>query len=596
MTNFEKMMPFFVLALALGSIAALFFAFRSEYRLACRKQIKLANYREKNYLFYITRDFPIAVITGFLGAASLAMSVVAILMPVLRIYALPLLLLCAGNAVGAYFSLTRQRYVRDIRIFDAYYVQVADLLDNKEHTLYNMEICRKSVKELHGKLSASLDGFNRNLKHPIPPQFLSNLFAPVSRMVQEYMQEIERFSRQIEEDFDRALSLFLHEEVQPELQVVPLRDFDAGAIEDLLGDVKSSYGVQVAEMVIDQVAQSDITSAVALGNIMTLLHELGVRVDGKTLTRFLRAAAVFSDRGKLCSVLYANKQIPAYLVCEVMIPEGWDWAFAPGMAACYNDRELGAILDALLANDKTQQSYLLLSQCTAAHAGVLTHALQKRQGLEKNAATAQAEAFLLILGNEYAVGNAGSVFENLALMLFDRRTELDLTEEEQVRVVEIVRDEQFLDARREIAAMYTKAARAGEALVGSSTRIFLHYIMHAEEKESFLSPARLAALLGEYRFTLSFGDLSVLRMLVGGWMLCKCKKDEIREMIVQEFIQLPAAVPAAQGCDAAELGRALLLHLGQNDRVRLRSAVYRAESTRRALDQVLKICEKGAAK
>ena len=37
MTNFEKMMPFFVLALALCSAAALFFAFRAEYRLACRK-------------------------------------------------------------------------------------------------------------------------------------------------------------------------------------------------------------------------------------------------------------------------------------------------------------------------------------------------------------------------------------------------------------------------------------------------------------------------------------------------------------------------------------------------------------------------------
>lgn len=595
MTNFEKMMPFFVLVLALAGAAALFFAFRAEYRLACRKQIKLANYREKNYLFYVTHDFPIAVITCILGAGSLAMGVVAFLMPVLRIYALPLLLLAAANGAGAYFSLSRQKYARDIRIFDAYYVQVADLLDNKEHTLYNMEVCRKGVKELHEKLSASLAGFNRNLKHPISPQFLTNLFAPVSETVAEYMQEIERFSRQIEEDFDSALTLFLNEEMQPELKVVPLRDFDAVAIEDLLGDIKTSYGAQVADMVIEQVAQSDITSAVALGNIMTLLHELGVRVEGKTLTRFLRAASVFSDRSKLCSVLYANKQIPAYLVCEVMIPENWDWAFAPGMADCYNDRELGAIMDALLEQDKVHQSYLLLSQCTVARAGVLTHALQKRQGREKNATVAQAEAFLLILGNEYAVGNAGSVFENLALMLFDRRTELGLTEEEQARIVEILRDEQFMQARREIAMLYTKAAKTGEALVASATRVFLHYIMHAPEKEKFLDPARLAALLGEYRFTLSFADLGTLRMLVGGWMLCKCEKPAIKESIVQEFVQHPAAVPATKEDDAAELGRALLCYLTQQDRVRLRSVVYRTESTRLALDAVLKLCEKGAA-
>ncbi len=596
MTNFERLMPFFVVALVLGSAAALFFAFRAEYRLACRKQIKLSNYREKNYLFYITRDIPVAVVTATFAAGSLAMSVVAILMPVIRIYAIPLLLLCGVNGVGVYFSLSRRKYVRDIRVFDAYYVQVADLLANKEHTLYNMEVCRKSVKGLHEKLSASVAGFNRNLKHPIPPQFLNDLFAPVSEMVRDYMQEIDRFSAQIEEDFDRALALFLHEEIQPELQVVPLRDFDAVAVEDLLTDVKNTYGVQVAEMVIAQVEQSDIASAVSLGNIMTLLHELGVRVDGGTLTRFLRAAAVFSDRTALCSVLYSNKQIPAYLVCEVMIPEDWDWAFAPGMADCYNDRELGAILDALLANDKPRQSYLLLSQCTAAHAGVLTHALQKRQGQPKNAATAQAEAFLLILGNEYAVGNAGSVFENLAMMLFDRRTELGLEEAEQVRIVEIVRDEQFLEARREIGMLYTKASRAGEPLVSSATRVFLHYIMHASEKEKFLDPTRLAAVLGEYRFTLSFRDLATLRELVGGWMLCQCEKEDIKAEILREFVKLPAAVPATPDMDAAELGRALLRHLTQQDRVRLRSAVYRTESTRLALDRVLEICEKGAAR
>jgi hypothetical protein len=205
---------------------------------------------------------------------------------------------------------------------------------------------------------------------------------------------------------------------------------------------------------------------------------------------------------------------------------------------------------------------------------------------------AQAEAFLLILGNEYAVGNAGSVFENLAMMLFDRRTELEFSDEEQARIVEIVRDEQFLEARREIAVLYTKATKTGEKLVGSATRIFLHYIMHTPE--NLLDAARLAAVLGEYRFTLSFADLATLRMLVGGWMLCKCEKAEICEQIVQEFVKHPCAVPATACCNPKALGRELLMHLAQNDRVRLRSAVYRTESTRLALDRILKICEKGA--
>ncbi len=595
MTNFERLMPFFVLALVLGAAVALFFALRTEHRLASRKHIKLSNYRQKSHLFYITRDIPVAVSASVLGVGALSMSVIALVMPVLRIYTLPLLLLCAVDGVSVYFSLSRSKYVRDIRVFDAYFVQVAHLLDNKEHTLYNMEICRKSVKELHDKLSASIEGFNRNLTHPVPPRFLGDLFAPVSETVAEYMREIDRFSAQIEADFDRALTLFLHEEISPELQVVPLREFNTAEIEDLLGEIKTSCGAKMAQTVIEQVEQGAITSAVALGNIMTLLHELGVRLDGTTLTRFLRAAAVFEDRTALCSVLYGNKQIPAYLVCEVMIPEGWDWGFAPGMAACYNDRELAAVLDALLECDRADQAQLLLSQCTPAHAGVLTRALQKWQGREKNATAALLQAYLLILGNEYAVGNAGSVFENLAMMLFDRRSELGLGPQEQSRICEIVRGAQFMQARREIAEMYAKAAKQGQALVDSATRIFLHYIIHDGEMEPFLDPARLAALLGEYRFTLSFGDLATLRALVGAWLLCKCEKSEIRDAVMQELLKLPAAVPVKQGADAAEQGLAIMMHLAQHDRVRLRSAIYRTERSRLALNSVLKICEKGAA-
>ncbi len=595
MTNFEKLMPFFVLALMLAGGVALFFAFRAERRLAQRKHIKLSNYREKSTLFYITRDIPVAVITAVLGSGALALCVVALVMPVLRIYALPLLLLCAACGAGVYFSLSRQKYVRDLRVFDAYFVQVSHLLDNKERTLYNMEVCRKSVKELYGKLSASVEGFNRNLTHPVPPRFLGNLFAPVSEAVAEYMQEIDRFSAQIEADFDGALALFLNEQVRPELRVVPLREFNTAEIEDLLGDIKSSYGAQMAQMVIEQVEQSAIKSAAGLGNIMTLLHELGVRVDGSTLTRFLRAAAVFEDRTALCSVLYGNKQIPAYLVCEVMIPEAWDWAFAPGMAASYNDRELGTVLDALLENDKPELAYVLLSQCTAAHAGVLSRALQRREGKEKNETSAQLEAFLLILGNEYAVGNAGSVFENLAMMLFDRRSELGLGPQDQARICEIVRTEQFMQARREIAEMYTKASGEGRALVDSATRIFLQYIIHAPQMERFLDPARLAALLGEYRFTLSFGDLATLRALVSGWMLCKCESEPVKVLIREELRRVPCAVPAKAELDAHALGSEILMHLATNDRVRLRSAIYRTESERVALNSILEICAKGAA-
>ena len=594
MTNFERMMPFFVMALALACGAILYFVIRAEIRLARRSQIKLANYREKNYLFYVTRDIPIAVSGGAMSAGSLAMGVIALTMPVLRIYAAPLFLFAVVGGAALYFSISRQKYARDIRIFDAYYVQVADLLDNKEQTLYHMEVCRNSVRELHEKLSASLAGFNQNLRNPIPPEFLSSLFAPITEMVREYMQEIDRFSSEIEQNFNAAIRQFLYYEEEPRLSVVPLRDFDAAAVEDILTQIKSTYGTQVAEIVIAQVEQSAITSAVALGNIMTLLHGLGVRVDGVTLTRFLRSAAVFSDRSALCSVLYQNKQIPSYIVCEVMIPEDWSWAFGRGIADAYNERELSAILDALLVNNKPQLCYSFLSQCSAAHATVLHRALQKWQGKEKNAAVAQAEAFLLILGNEYAVGNAGSIFENIALMLFDRRVELGFNEEEQARIVEIVRTEQFMQARREIGALYAKATKAGEALVSSATRIFLHYIMHATEKENFLDPARLAAVFGEYRFTLSFGDLSTLRALVGGWMLCQSPDAAIKKTVMQEFVRLPAAVHVTQGCSEAEFGRALLTHLAQHDRVRLRSAIYRTESTRLALDQVLKICEKGA--
>lgn len=599
MTSFEFMMPFLIIALTLASGAALFLALRAEYRLLCRKQIKLANYREKNYLFYITRDIPVAVVAGALAAILAVFTLIVLFNPVLRIYAIPMLLLAAVNGGVVYFSLSRRKYVRDIRIFDAYYVQVADLLSNKEQTLYNMEVCRKRVKELHGQLSGTLSSFNKNLTHPISAQFLSDLFAPIGKMVQEYMEEIDRFSLQIEHDFDSALALFLQNEEQPELKVVPLRDFDDATVDDLLAEIKSSYGTQIAGMVIQQVESGAVAGAVALGNIMTLLHGIGVKVNSETLTRFMRAAAVFKDRSALASVLYENQQIPTVMVREVMIPENWEWAFAPGMAAAYNNRQLTAILADLLAANRVKMSYLLLSQMDAAHAEVLDEALKTEKsrvgGGELNEAAKQTQAFALILGNEYAVGNTGSIFENIALMLYDRRAELDLSEEEEARVVEIVRNEAYMDARRELGILYTRVVRTWKPLCDSATRVLLQYIVNPPAGATIWSPERLAAVLGEYRFTLSFGEIAALRMLVGGWMLCHAD-EAVRAAVLQEFVSVPAVVPCsgtASKDEMTQMGKQMLCHLLEKDRVHLRPLMYRTESTRQALDRVRVFCEKG---
>ena len=600
MTNFEKLAPLFVLALLIGGGVSLFFALRAEYRLFCRQQIKLENYRKKNNLFYINRDIPVAVISGVIGLASLAMGVIYVLMPVSRLYAIPLALCFAASAVAVYFSLSRRKYVRDISVFDAYYVQVEYLMSNKEQTLYNMEVCRERVKELYSKLNATLNAFNRNLKQPISPAFLSELFAPVSKMVDEYMKEIDRFSAEITRDFDEALSLFLHEEVQPELRVVPLRDFDDAAIDDLLAEIKTTYGTQMAGVVIDQIEKGEITGAVALGNIMTLLHGLGVYISEETLTRFMRAAAVFTDRGGLATVLYHNKQIPVSMVTRVMIPEKWDWAFAEGMIAAYNVREVQAILAELLHANDAALCYLFLSQMDASHVPVLRAVMEDASlfpyGEELSQTAKQVKAFALILDNEYAVGNTGSVFENLTMMLFDRYDELMLSEEERALVIHIAQTEQFLAHRREIASLYARGVQLGKGLCESATRILLHYMMEIPDEWAIFDAERLAALLGEYRFTLSFGDLSTLRTLLCGWLLCSNTRPEVKRSVLAELNNVPAPLAFPQGADlnsAAGFGCALLTHLAQHDRVRLRSAIYRTESPRLALDRVLALCERG---
>ena len=599
MTSFETMMPFLVLALSLASAAVLFLALRVEARLAARREINLSNYRLKNSMFYITRDYPVAVIGGAVGVASLVFAIIALVNPVVRVYAIPMLLLLAVDGAVVYFSLSRQKFSRDIRIFDAYYVQVEHLLLNKERTQKDITTCRQRVADLRDKLEQTIAGFNRNLTEPISGAFLPELFAPVDKMLADYTAEIDRFSGAIEIDFNNALKQFLLDEVQPELRVVPLRTFDDVIAEDLLSDIKTSYGGRVAEMVIAQVERGAVAGAKALGNVMSLLHEIGVKLDNDTLARFMRAGAGFEDRAELAAMLYANRQISVSVVCNVMIPEDWEWAFVGGMASAFSARALTEILVAVLAADRPTMCYLLLSQFDASLSSVLEDALRQREqqeaGTTPNAATKQANAFRLILCSDYAVGNAGSVFENLALMLFEHRTELDFTEEEKGIIEQIQHDRSFMGHRREIGTLYNKAITQAKPLLDSTTRVLLQYVMEPAEDGSFLDPKKMVALLGEYRFTLSFAELSVLRLLVGGWILCSKASDECKENVLRELAQIPA--PEGVSCaltlaNAKKVGVSLIAYLAQKERVRLRPILYRTETQRLALDRVLALCQK----
>ena len=154
----------------------------------------------------------------------------------------------------------------------------------------------------------------------------------------------------------------------------------------------------------------------------------------------------------------------------------------------------------------------------------------------------------------------------------------------------------FLAHRREIASLYARSTQLGKALCESATRIILYYMMETSGEAAIFDAARLAALLGEYRFTLSFGDLSALRTLLCGWMLCAQIRPSAKESVLRELGNVPAPIALAPGVNAQNAegyGRALLTYLVQNDVVRLRSAIYRTESTRLAFDRVLALCEKG---
>ena len=194
MTAIETIMPFAVLALTLGTAVLLFFALRTERRLAARREINLANYRQKSFLFYVTRDYAGLFVGGILAAASLIFGVLAFLFPIIRLYGIALLLLAAVNGGIVYFSLSRQKFARDIRIFDSYYVQVEHLLRNKERTQNDITVCQKRVSELRNKLEHTIAGFNQNLTQRISSEFLPELFAPVDRMLSAYTAEIDRFT------------------------------------------------------------------------------------------------------------------------------------------------------------------------------------------------------------------------------------------------------------------------------------------------------------------------------------------------------------------------------------------------------------------
>ena len=597
MRPFEKLMPFLVLGLMIGAAVVLYLAIRTERQLAARKQINLINYRQKNHLFYITRDIPVAVVAGALALAALVLAIIALTNPVVRLYAIPLALLMGVNGICAYFAIARKKFTRDIRVFDAYYVQVADLLANKERTQQDIEICQKRVFELRQKLGKTIKWFNQNLTEPVAEGFLPSLFAPVNEMLQDYTREIEWFSGAIEADFNKAISAFLIDAIEPELHVVPLRDFDETAADDLIAAIKASYGAQVAKIAQDQMASGAVKNARALANIMSLLNELGVTVDKETLGNCLRVAAQFDDRTQLAEVLYKNKQIPAALVRETFIPEQMDWAFADGMAQAFNTRELTAILTDLLAADRVAMSYTLLSQFDATLMPVLREAMQAEEQRSKqpNAAAKQAKAFALVLGNEYAVGNAASIFESIALMLFDHRTECGFDEEEQARIVEIVQANNYLEARREIGVLYNKAVQKNKPLAESAMRVVLQYVVNATPEQSIFDNKRLVALLGEYRFTVSVGDLAVMRDLVAAWLLCTTKDEAVYQTVLQELINVPAQLPTPEPPtkeNGRAYGRLILTHMSKHERVRLRSVIYRTESERLALDRVLAIVAK----
>ena len=590
MTSFETVMPFLALALVLLTGALSILCARVERRLAGRKKISLSNYKEKNALFYILNDIPVAVISIAAGVGALAFLVVCAVNPVLRFYTPIYGVMVCVNAAIAVLSMTRRKCGRDIRLFDTYYVQVEHVLGRKERTLSEIQVCRRRVDELRDRLTQTVHEFNQNLAQGVSVDFLPSLFAPIDRMIGAYIEEINRFTAAVEKNFDEALQEFLHNETVPEFQMVPLRTFDESEVDDLLASIKSSYGDRIAEMVVEQVNRGAVKSARSLGNIMSLLHKLQVQMDKETLARFLQAASRFNDRAELTTLLYRNRQISAAMVREIFIPQNWEWAFSQGMAEAFNHKELTAILTEVLAANSSGMCYRLLSQFDASLMHCLDGALeaeQKRSGEETNGAYRLAKAYRLMLSHSFVVGNSGNLFENMCYMLYDRGAELGLTEPEQGRIAELVRTERFFEARREITELYGKAMRSGAPLVASAGRILLQYIMIAPA--DFLDPARLCAVFAEYRETLSFADIGTVRALLAAWLLRHSKDAGVLTAVLRELTAIPVGEPFATAPTAKEakkVATALLAHLMKNDGMRLRSVIYRTEQERQTLDRI----------
>ena len=588
MTNFEKMLPFLAGALVILTAVLGVLCARVERRLAERKKICLSTYKEQSHLFYILNDVPTAVIAGGAALLSLVLLILSLVNPVIRVYSIVLALLLPVDGAVAYLSMTRKKCQRDIRVFDTYYVQVDHVLARKDRILSDIRVCQMRVDDLRGRLSGTIHEFNQNLVQGVPTDFLPTLFAPIDTMIASYMEEIDRFSAEVEKNFDDAMQEFLKNEVVPEFSMVPLRTFDEGAVDDLLTSIKSSYADKITDIVIEQVNHGSLKNARALGNIMSLFHRLQVGMDKQTLTRFLVAAARFDDREELAALLYTNRQISVDTVREVFIPEDWEWIFVPEMAKAFNRRELGFVFADILDADRPNMCYRLMIHLDTADLDVLELAIaEARDRLNggSNDALKMASACAMILQSAYAVGGSGNLFENIAFMLYDRRTELPFSEEEQERIAEIVRKESFCAASEELAALYSRAAESGAPLVASTVRLLLHYTIIAPE--GFLAPRRLAELLGEYRVTLSFADIATMRALLCAWMLIHVKDSAATELIAAELRAIPVLPTTEQGTE--ESARDILSYLTQQDRVRLRSVIYRTEATRQVLDTVLQL-------
>ena len=152
-----------------------------------------------------------------------------------------------------------------------------------------------------------------------------------------------------------------------------------------------------------------------------------------------------------------------------------------------------------------------------------------------------------------------------------------------------MQNESYLASRRDIGLLYTRAVRTWKPLCESTTRVLLQYIVNPPANAAIWDNTRLAAVLGEYRFTLSFGELAVLRMLVGGWMLCCAQDLAVKTAVAEEFRALPCAVPyPGDNTEAglARFGKQILSYLLHNEDARLRPVIYRTEGTRLALESV----------